>query len=138
RQPEVVRRASEHFRMITSGRYERVIVDPSDVNRPTIRVVSSTGESLDSSDLSRGAAEQLYLSLRLGLAEEFADRAVALPFVLDDVLVNFDQERAKAVVRDLTDTATRHQVLLFTCHPHLVDVVEHSSDDVRVVRLERV
>ncbi len=138
RQPEVVRRASEHFRMITSGRYERVIVDPSDVNRPTIRVVSSTGESLDSSDLSRGAAEQLYLSLRLGLAEEFADRAVALPFVLDDVLVNFDQERAKAVVRDLTDTATRHQVLLFTCHPHLVDVVEHSSDDVSVVRLERV
>jgi len=138
RQPEVLRRAGDHFRRITSGRYERITVDPTEAARPVVRAVSARGESVDAAVLSRGTAEQLYLSLRLGLAEEFAERAVALPVVLDDVLVNFDEERARAVVEDLAETATRRQVLLFTCHPHIVKLVEETLEEPRVVRLERV
>ena len=74
---------------------------------------------MDASSLSRGTVEQLYLCLRLGLAETFAERAESLPIILDDVLVNFDPGRAASVAEALADTAERHQVLFFTCHPHL-------------------
>jgi uncharacterized protein YhaN len=137
RQPEVIRRASRHFATITAGRYERLIVDPGETSRPLLRAISRTGESIDSSDLSRGTAEQLYLSLRLGLAEEFAERAVALPIVLDDVLVNFDEERSAAVIADLCETAAKRQVLVFTCHSQLVTMIERLAEAPTIVRLER-
>jgi len=66
--------------------------------------------------LSRGTQEQLYLSMRLGLAREFAQRAVPLPLVMDDVLVNFDEARAKRMAMELMEFAKAQQVLLFTCH----------------------
>ena len=46
-------------------------------------------------ELSRGTGEQLYLALRFGLIEEFAGQAEPLPVVMDDILVNFDVERAR-------------------------------------------
>jgi uncharacterized protein YhaN len=42
---------------------------------------------------------------------------------MDDVLVNFDPERARGIAEALANTATSHQVLLFTCHPHVVDLL---------------
>jgi hypothetical protein len=45
---------------------------------------------------------------------------VRLPLVLDDVLVNFDSQRAKAAAMVLRDfAATGHQLLVFTCHEHV-------------------
>ena len=57
--------------------------------------------------LSRGSIEQLYLCLRIGLAETFAERAEALPIIFDDVLVNFDPARAASVAEVLAETAER-------------------------------
>ena len=93
---------------------------------------------MDASSLSRGSVEQLYLCLRLGLAETFAERSEALPFILDDVLVNFDPGRAASVAEALADTAERHQVLFFTCHPHLVELVRQVAPDAQVVELDRI
>jgi uncharacterized protein YhaN len=67
--------------------------------------------------LSRGTAEQLYLALRLGLVERFAEGAEPLPIVMDDILVNFDEERAASAARSIEELSSRHQVLYFTCHP---------------------
>jgi hypothetical protein len=70
--------------------------------------------------LSRGAREQLFLSLRLALAAHFARRGAALPLILDDVLVNFDMDRARAAAQVLRDFAgLGHQMLVFTCHDHI-------------------
>src|SRR5208283_2781793 len=70
--------------------------------------------------LSRGAREQLFLSLRLALAAHFARRGAPLPLILDDVLVNFDIERAKAAAQVSRDFAAQgHQMLVFTCHEHI-------------------
>jgi uncharacterized protein YhaN len=85
--------------------------------------------------LSRGTAEQLYLCLRLGLAATHAERTVSLPFVLDDVLVNFDPGRATAVGRAIGNLARSHQVLAFTCHPHIVDVFRQADLDCTVIEL---
>jgi hypothetical protein len=58
--------------------------------------------------------------LRLSLAAYFARRGAPLPLILDDVLVNFDMERAKAAAHVLHDFARQgHQMLVFTCHEHI-------------------
>jgi uncharacterized protein YhaN len=139
RQPAVLARAGELFARVTQGRYRSLLPSVGDESgRETIRVVSSSGAQIEASSLSRGSLEQLYLCLRIGLAETFADRSEPLPLILDDVLVNFDPTRAASVAEVLAETAERHQVLFFTCHPHLRDLVQAVAPHAQVVELERV
>ncbi|MEO7296255.1 MAG: AAA family ATPase [Candidatus Limnocylindria bacterium] len=121
RQPDVVRAASAHFARITGGRYARIVAPPGDEN---VRVETDEGESRSTDELSRGTAEQLYLALRFGLIEEFAQHAEPLPVVMDDILVNFDGDRAARAVDAIRDLAERHQVLFFTCHERMVQLLD--------------
>lgn len=117
RQPETLREASGYFRQMTQGKYRRVWTP---VGERVLRVEDSEGEGLSVEVLSRGAREQLFLSLRLALAAHFARRGAVLPLILDDVLVNFDAERAQAAGEVLRDFAAQgHQMLVFTCHDHI-------------------
>lgn len=139
RQPAVVARASVLFSSVTDGRYVRLVAraDASGGRSHGIEALSAAGTRVDSGDLSRGTAEQLYLCLRLALATSFAGGAVALPLVLDDVLVNFDPLRAAAVARAIAEVATTHQVLAFTCHPHVVELLAGAEPSARVIELPR-
>ena len=142
RQPAVVARAGEHFKRVTGGRYTGLFANAGADGNQSFRVLASTGEVVDAASLSRGSIEQLYLCLRLGLADSFAARSVALPIMLDDVLVNFDPERARAVAVELAESSASHQILLLTCHPELADMVTETcagrSASVQLIRLERV
>lgn len=140
RQPVVLERAAQHFARVTDGRYVRLAVDSSpDGTKPTVRALGEDGTPLEAVGLSRGTMEQLYLCIRLGLAESFADSYTPLPIVLDDVLVNFDPGRQEAVVRELGEVARRHQVLLLTCHPQIAELVTQIvGDGARTVELDRI
>ncbi len=117
RQPETLQEASGYFSQMTQGRYRRVWTP---VGERVLRVEDHEGHWLPVEVLSRGAREQLFLSLRLSLAAYFARRGAPLPLILDDVLVNFDGERAKAAAQVLRDFAVAgHQMLVFTCHEHI-------------------
>ncbi|MGI8658433.1 MAG: AAA family ATPase [Candidatus Limnocylindria bacterium] len=121
RQPDVVRAAEAHFARITGDRYTRIVAPPGDVS---VRVETPGGEARVTDELSRGTAEQLYLALRFGLIEEFARHAEPLPVVMDDILVNFDPERAGRASAAIRELATRHQVLYFTCHAWTADALD--------------
>jgi uncharacterized protein YhaN len=121
RQPDVVRAAESHFERITGGRYSRIITAPGEA---TVRTESDGGGAKATEELSRGTAEQLYLALRFGLIEEFARHAEPLPVVMDDILVNFDPDRADRAADALHALAERHQVLFFTCHPRTVELLD--------------
>ncbi len=121
RQPDVVRAATAHFERITGGRYARIVAPPGDAS---VRVETESGEGRLTEELSRGTAEQLYLALRFGLIEEFARHAEALPVVMDDILVNFDADRAARAAATIRDLAERHQVLYFTCHPWTAELLD--------------
>jgi hypothetical protein len=139
RQPLVLERAGRHFARVTNGRYVRLGVDAAaDGSKASVRVIRSDGRAIDAADLSRGTTEQLYLCIRLGLAETFADRYVPLPIVLDDVLVNFDPVRQEAMASELAASAGSHQVIFLTCHPHVAELLERACDgiDRRVIKLE--
>jgi uncharacterized protein YhaN len=120
RQPEVLRHASTFFSQMTGGRWTRVI-SPLDSG---ILVESATGERLSPDSLSRGTAEQLYLAMRLALVLEYSNHVTPLPVVLDDILVNFDPDRTRKSIEAIRELSRTHQVLLFTCHPHLVGIVQ--------------
>lgn len=121
RQPDVVRAAESHFDRITGGRYARIVAPPGD---GTVRVETEGGESLHTDELSRGTGEQLYLALRFGLIEEFARHGEPLPVVMDDILVNFDPDRAARAASAIRDLAERHQVLYFTCHRWAAELLD--------------
>ena len=128
RQPEVLRDASAYLARLTGGRYRRVWTA---VEERALRV-ERDGESLPIELLSSGAREQLFLSLRLALADRLARQGRAMPLVLDDVLVNFDAQRAEAAAALFVDWAAEgRQVLLFTCHEHIAERFQALRADVR-------
>jgi uncharacterized protein YhaN len=136
RQPQVVARAAELFSTVTAGRYVGLVArGAAGARAPGIDALGADGSRVDCASLSRGTAEQLYLCLRLAYATTFAERGVALPIVLDDVLVNFDPDRARAVAGIVAEVARTHQVLAFTCHPHVVEVLAAAEPATRVITL---
>ena len=132
RQPAVIQQAQRFFSSITDGAYQRILSLPGE---QAIAVEDSSGNRKDTSQLSRGTAEQLYLSLRFGFIREFAAKAMPLPVIMDDILVNFDPERAAAACRALLELSTDQQVLLFTCHPATVEMMRSASSDCSVIEL---
>ncbi|HHY46404.1 MAG TPA: hypothetical protein GX506_03795, partial [Firmicutes bacterium] len=132
RQPAVLEIASNNFRTITQGRYDRVVQSGGGA----FEVVTSGGERLGVEALSRGTQEQLYLSLRLGLALDFARRAVFLPLIMDDVLVDFDPGRARATASLLASLSGELQVLFFTCHPDTAGLISATVPGSRVILMD--
>jgi len=131
RQPETLQEASGYLARLTRNRYVRVWTP---LGEDVLLVDDSEGRSLPVELLSRGTREQLFVCLRLALVSCYARRGVQLPLVLDDVLVNFDGQRAKAAAGLLRDfAAAGHQLLVFTCHEHILKLFK--TLHVEVMRL---
>jgi len=113
-QPQVVLRAGQLFQRLTAGRYPRLVVDAGNT---TLLTMDTQGRAYTVEQLSRGTREQLLTSLRLAMIEDFGRDRLALPVLVDDVMVNFDPRRAEAMVEVLFELSQKHQVLAFTCHP---------------------
>lgn len=66
--------------------------------------------------LSFGTREQLGILARFAYADLLREAGRPTLLVLDDALVHTDDARRDLMKRALFDAATRHQVLMFTCH----------------------
>ncbi len=119
KQPAVITSSGDYFREITASGYTGLKVSLGDKH---VSLQDKNGSSKTVSELSRGTREQLLLALRMGLISEYEKNAEPLPVVLDDVMVNFDPERAQNTARALNNFAGSRQVLIFTCHPSTVDL----------------
>lgn len=119
-------RAGELFRELTCGNYTGITQDVGDDDVPVLKVISSTGSALDRVGLSTATADQLYLALRLASIYQQLDQPEqeAIPFIVDDILTTFDDDRSAATMRVLADLATRTQVIFFTHHQHLVELAQ--------------
>lgn len=136
RQPQTLVDASHLFQQLTDGQYTRIWTPLTDMS---LRVDLSSGESLPLDVLSCGTREAVFLSLRLALAADFARRGIMLPLVLDDVLVNFDRQRAGAAAKVLCEFAEQgHQILVFTCHEHIVELFQALNVPVRCLSSKKL
>lgn len=129
RQPETLQEATGYFTQLTGGMYTRVWTP---LANDVLYVDRQDGSSLAVESLSRGTREQLFLSVRLALVATFARRGIQLPMILDDILVNYDERRAAVAAKVLTEFASAgHQVLVFTCHEHILSIFKKLSADCR-------
>ena len=126
RQPGVVRHAEKFFTQITNGRYRQVYAP---LGEQTITVTDADGQTKQPSELSRGTREQLFLSLRFGLIRELGQRTEPLPVVVDEILVNFDPDRALRAAVAFTELSSTNQVLVFTCHPTVVELFRDAASE---------
>ncbi|MDQ0625333.1 AAA family ATPase [Paraburkholderia graminis] len=84
--------------------------------------------------LSFGTREQLGILTRLAYADLLKASGRPTLLMLDDAAVHTDAARRDAIKRALIDAASRHQILVFTCHPELWDdlgVRQRAIDDIK-------
>lgn len=123
-QPRLLESISKLFSAMTRGRYLRVYQRLDE--KRTFMAVRADGVEVEPGALSSGTREQLYLAVRLAYVDSYCGRSEPLPLCLDDVLVNFDDDRAAATLDVLQHLASegRTQLLFLTCHVHLVELAK--------------
>ena len=108
--PRITRRAQGLFAQLTGGRYDQFVLGED----LSVQAAARDEDVLHSQQWrSDGTVDQLYLALRLAVAQELIPQA---PLVLDDALVRFDDVRLAAALTLLGQMAENTQVILFTCH----------------------
>ena len=121
-QDPMLLRASEIFSTLTAGRYASLRID-NDGGTPRLMGLLADGRSVvEIGAMSEGTTDQLFLALRLAAVEQSVAAGVRMPFLADDLFVNFDDERSEAGFRVLAELARSTQVLFFTHHPHLAAI----------------
>jgi len=95
KQGPMLSRASDVFMALTQGAFCKLAVDyESDPLK--LSGQRATGELVDIEGMSEGTRDQLYLALRLAALELHLQKTIALPFIADDLFINYDDGRAKA------------------------------------------
>jgi uncharacterized protein YhaN len=128
-QGPIVSRASQLFPRLTLGAYRELSVDYHGGDEPELRCVRADGRDLGVDGLSDGARDQLYLALRLASLERYAELSEPMPLVLDDILIHFDVERARAALSVLSDLCGSLQILFFTHNAHLLELARDVVGD---------
>lgn len=116
--PRITKKAQEYMEAMTDGRYHRLAWDDN------FGLSAGAGEETVLHTAiwrSDGTVDQLYLALRLAVAEELTPEA---PLVLDDAMVRFDNVRLKAALKLLEKLSEEKQVILFTCHGREKELVK--------------
>ena len=129
--PALGARAAEIFSAITGGRYDRVLLS-RDFSLSAEPVGDPVGRSVRL--LSQGAADQLYLAVRLAICDMVLPADKRVPLILDDALVTFDDERLHAALDYLLEESQRRQILLFTCQKREMAYLQ-GQENVTVTKL---
>jgi len=66
--------------------------------------------------MSRGTLEQIYMSMRIAIAETVDRDGYKMPIILDEVFVNWDKDRMKNALHTLKDIGLERQIIYMTCH----------------------
>lgn len=136
-QGPLLSRAGAIFAKLTLGRFTKLFVDYEKAP-PSLSALRANGQVVEVPGLSEGTRDQLYLALRLAALEIHLDKAKALPFVADDLYINFDDDRSTAGLEALKELSTQTQVLFLSHHEHLLPRVQTVfGAGVNVVRLPR-
>lgn len=110
--PVLGEKAATIFTKLTKGKYNKVLLD-----RKMVPSAQEDGDILSHEvfTLSQGAADQLYLAVRLAICDMVLPKDRCVPIFLDDALVTFDDIRMAAALDYLVELSEQRQILLFTC-----------------------
>lgn len=123
-QDPFVQRASEFFAASTRGEFEGVHSDIDDKGNPVVVGRRAKGGTASVATMSDGTRDQLFLSFRLASLENYGNATAPLPFIADDVLVHFHDDRSAATLELFPEFGWRNQLPLFTHHRSVRDLAE--------------
>lgn len=132
-QDPILKSASWYFSELTLNIYSGLRSDLDDNGGPILVGVCPDDSTRTVEEMSSGTRDQLYLALRLATLEWRLEKHESMPFIADDILVNFDDDRSEATLKALAELAKKNQVILFTHHRQIVETVEALDMDGHVV-----
>jgi uncharacterized protein YhaN len=122
-QGPILERAGEYFSTLTCGAFRGLEADLNDEGEPVLvglRATPGPNQRTRVEGMSTGTTDQLYLALRLAAIERYLDSgAEPIPFITDDILIQFDDERSRATLECLVTLSQKTQVLLVTHHDYV-------------------
>jgi uncharacterized protein YhaN len=126
KQAPILKRAGELFAMLTCGSFQTLQLEFDEHDNVQLAGLRHDGRRVPVTGMSTGTADQLYLALRVAAIEDYLDHGEPMPFIADDLFINFDDRRAAAGFRVLGELAKKTQVLFFTHHEHLLEVARNA------------
>lgn len=135
KQGPLLLRAGAVFKELTRGSFEKLRID-YDQSSPALLAYRVSGQPVKVSGLSDGTRDQLFLALRVAALELQTEQSAPIPFVADDLFINFDDNRSQAGLQALYELSTKTQVLFLSHHEHLLPVLEKLFGGVNVIALE--
>ncbi|MFV0383508.1 AAA family ATPase [Paracoccus sp. (in: a-proteobacteria)] len=130
----MLNRASDAFRQLSCGAYASLAAQP-DGAQEVLVAHSKGGAAKLAADMSKGTRFQLYLALRIAGFHELAQSRPVVPFIADDIMESFDDDRGAATFALLTAMSRVGQVIYLTHHRHLCDIARATCPQVNVVNL---
>jgi DNA repair protein SbcC/Rad50 len=121
--------------IVSGGAYSEISVDPANLN-VTVKE-QATGHWRTARLLSEGTREQIFLLLRVAMAEHLVTTSERAPLILDEVTAQSDGERKRQLLEVLHRLSAERQVVLFTHDDDVVAWAEHALREPqdRLVRL---
>ena len=120
-QDPVLKIAAEYFRRLTLDSFAGLRADVDDGGRPVLVAVRENGVRLTVDKMSSGSRDQMFLALRLATLRWRLQTDEPMPFIIDDILINFDDARSRATLEILAELGEKNQVILFTHHRRIVE-----------------
>ncbi len=120
-QDPILAMASRFFRQLTLGSFEGLRTDEDEKGQPVLAGFRHQNRMIRVEGMSSGTRDQLYLALRLASLEKRREAGETMPFIVDDILVNFDDERSRATLAALAGLSVKTQVIMFTHHERIAE-----------------
>lgn len=119
---------SDIIKKVTNEKYADIKVDENlDIK------VGLNGTYVPFDRLSTGTVDQIYLSLRLTVADLLLGKNT-IPLIFDDSFAYYDDSRVRASLQQLS---TRKQVILFTCHKREQQLLDELKIPYHYVEIQR-
>ena len=115
-------RANELFPQLTQNSFAGLEIS-YEGDEPMLVGVRQNGRHVPPEGMSDGTRDQMFLALRLAALEIGIEGAEPLPFIVDDILIQFDDDRARATLRVLKEVSKKTQILFFTHQARHVELV---------------
>lgn len=128
--PVINKKVEEIFEGVTDGTYKDVRV--SEDYSLVVRNIDNNS-IMDTSYLSSGTYDQIYLALRLGIIDIiFKDKKV--PIILDESFTQYDDKRLSRMLDILYEKCREHQIILFTCQKREIEILK-DREKVNIIKL---
>lgn len=135
-QAPVLGRAGELFSTLTLGSYAGLRDELDSSGKPILLGVRPDDQEVSVDGMSDGSRDQLYLALRLATLEQHLKKNEPMPFVVDDILIGFDDDRTRVCLDVLAELSTQIQVLLFTHHRRVLTLAESCNANSKIFHHE--